>query len=106
MVVYGFSYYLPKGEPSRVRLALKYLMRPRLDIEELDDRSVAVFNLIHFFDKADRMKRLLDEATALGLATPYVARTYSFEELPRAVADLRSGKTIGKLVVVSGSVLQ
>lgn len=99
MIVYGFSRYMPKGKPSFLHLALQYLRRPKLDVENLNNRSVAVFNLINLFEKTDQMKRLLEETDGLGLTKPYIGHEYTFQKLPEAIQALRSGKTVGKVIV-------
>ncbi len=42
---------------------------------------------------------MLDEVIALNLPKPIINHEFSFENLPDAVRELKSGKTTGKVVV-------
>jgi NADPH:quinone reductase-like Zn-dependent oxidoreductase len=107
LVVYGFHTMMPKvgGRPNWAKLAVDYLRTPRFNPLDMtnDSKSVMAFNLSYLFERLD----LLDEAmrqlaTWLGdgaLAPPPV-RTYPLDDVARAHADIESGQTIGKLVLV------
>ena len=66
-------------------------------------KSVLAFNLSYLFDRTDLLdegmrdllRRLADHAI-----TPPPVTTYPLAEVARAHADIESGKTIGKLVLV------
>jgi NADPH:quinone reductase-like Zn-dependent oxidoreductase len=105
IVVYGAADLMPSG--SRVnylRLAPRYLLRPRIDPLRMisENRSVIGFNLIWLWDRVDEMaagRRALDE---LLTAPPFVGRTFPFAEAPAAMRYLQSGRSLGKVVVVCG----
>ncbi len=107
LVVYGFHSMMPKsgGKPNWAKLAVDYLRTPRFNPLDMtnESRSVLAFNLSYLFDRAD----LLSEAMhAIGgwldagkLSPPPVA-TYPLAEVARAHADIESGRTVGKLVLL------
>ena len=107
LVVYGFHSMLPKvgGKPSWPKLALDWLRTPRfspLDMTEAS-KSVLAFNLSYLFDRTDLMQEgmrdLLGWIDARKIVAPPVT-TYPLADVARAHADIESGKTIGKLVLV------
>ena len=103
MVVYGSARYASVGNrPNYLKLAWKFLTRPKIDPQKMIElnKSVLGFNLIHLYEKADLMHELLVEIDGLGLAAPHVGHTFPFEELPEAIRLFQSGKTIGKVVVL------
>jgi NADPH:quinone reductase-like Zn-dependent oxidoreductase len=107
LVVYGFHSMLPKtgGRPSWPKLALDYVRTPRFNPLDMthDSKSVLAFNLSYLFDRQD----LLSEAMAqivgwiedAKIQPPAVTR-YPLADVARAHADIESGRTIGKLVLV------
>lgn len=98
--VYGFAELMPYSALSYISMVWKYLRRPRIDTMQLNNRMIAGFNLIYLFDKADEIGAYLEEIAALNIGKPYIGATYSFEEIPQALASLRSGKTSGKIIVI------
>jgi len=107
LVVYGFHSMLPKtgGRPSWPKLALDYVRTPRFNPLDMtnESRSVLAFNLSYLFDRQD----LLNEAMAqiidwieAGKIQPPTITTYPLADVARAHADIESGRTIGKLVLV------
>jgi NADPH:quinone reductase-like Zn-dependent oxidoreductase len=107
LVVYGFHSMLPKtgGKPSWPKLALDWLRTPRfspLDMTEAS-KSVLAFNLSYLFDRDDFMQEGMRDLLgwlADGSVVPPPVTTYPLAEVARAHADIESGKTIGKLVLV------
>ena len=107
LVVYGFHSMLPKtgGKPSWPKLALDWLRTPRfspLDMTE-SSKSVLAFNLSYLFDRTDLMAdgmadilRWIDDKAIV----PPPVTTYPLADVARAHADIESGKTVGKLVLV------
>lgn len=107
LVVYGFHSMLPRtgGKPRWPKLALDWLRTPRfspLDMTEAS-KSVLAFNLSYLFDRTDLMHegmadilRWLDDRTIV----PPPVTTYPLADVARAHADIESGTTIGKLVLV------
>ena len=107
LVIYGFASMLPKtgGKPNWSKLALDYVRTPRFNPLDLtnESKSVMAFNLSYLFERTE----LLDEAIGdiLGMLDkreiePPRVTTYPLAEVARAHADIESGKTTGKLVLV------
>ena len=98
---------MPKGpefEPRIWQLVPNYLSRPVIDPGELTPRNIGVlgFNLIWLTEREDELTvELNDMLTRGGLnkRPPAVGRTFPFSELPAAVDHLRSGDSVGKVVV-------
>lgn len=107
LVVYGFATMMPKkgGRPNYLKLAYDYVRTPRYNPLDLtnDSKSVMAFNLSYLFDRTD----ILDEALpalmgwlADGSITPPKTTEYALEDVAKAHADIESGRTVGKLVLV------
>ena len=81
-----------------LRLAWKYLRRPRVDPLELpaQNKSVMGFNLIWMFSKVSQLISLLDELYEMDLEPPLVGQTFAFEDLPQALRLFQSGQTTGR----------
>jgi hypothetical protein len=107
LVVYGFHSMLPRrgGRPNWLRLAWDYLRTPRFSAMDLVNRNKSVmgFNLSYMFHRGDllgaAMGRILGGFAAGTLRMPAVT-TYPLTEVAQAHADLESGRTVGKLVLV------
>ncbi len=102
MVIYGLSDYATHGAfPNYIKLAYKYLTRPKVDGLTLveNNKSVLGFNLIWLYDRVDMLKMFLDKISALNLQKPYIGHVFKFEKLKEAVRLFQSGKTSGKVVV-------
>lgn len=107
LVVYGFHSMMPKagGKPSWPKLALDYVRTPRFNPLDMtnDSRSVMAFNLSYLFDRIDllheAMRDLLAWLAAGEIVAPQVT-TYPLAEVARAHADIESGTTTGKLVLL------
>lgn len=107
LVVYGFATMMPKtgGRPNYLKLGLDYLRTPRFNPLDLTNasKSVMAFNLSYLFDRTDvldeSMKALVP-SLAEGSITPPSTTTYPLDEVARAHADIESGKTVGKLVLI------
>lgn len=107
LVVYGFHSMMPKsgGKPNWLKLAVDYLNTPRFNPLDLtnDSKSVLAFNLSYLFDRRDVLDEALGQIAtwlAAGKVTPPPVTTYPLEEVARAHADIESGTTIGKLVLI------
>jgi NADPH:quinone reductase-like Zn-dependent oxidoreductase len=107
LVVYGFHTMMPKsgGRPNWIKLASDWLRTPRYNPLDLtnESKSVMAFNLSYLFDRDDilelglaDMKKWLDE----GKLVPPAVTTYPMAEVARAHADIESGKTVGKLILI------
>jgi alcohol dehydrogenase len=103
MVVFGAALFAPgRSRPRYLASAWNYLRRPRYDPLSMisANKSVMAFNLIWLWHETALVNRLIDEILALDLAPPHVGRTFPFEEARAALEHLRSGRSIGKVVLV------
>ena len=57
------------------------------------------FNLIWLWNDQALFARLTKEIAALNLDPPHVGRSFPFAEAPAALEHLRSGSSIGKVVL-------
>ena len=107
LVVYGFHSMMPKtgGRPNWPKLALDYLRTPRFNPLDLTNgsHSVLAFNLSYLFDRADLLEEGIGQVVRWigeGTLAPPPVTTYSFSDVARAHADIESGRTVGKLVLL------
>lgn len=103
LVVFGAAEFTPgKNRPNYLKAALQYLRRPKYDVMDMisDNRSVMAFNLIWLWDQVELMKELLCDMMAVEITPPHVGHEFDFEEAHAAIDCLRSGKTIGKVVLL------
>jgi len=101
-VLFGAADFMPhRSRPGYVRLAWKYLRRPRLDPLAMiaQNRSVMAFNLIWLWDEAARLPEVIAQ-TGLLVPAPHVGRQFDFVDAPAAMRFLQSGDSIGKVVLV------
>ena len=63
------------------------------------NRSVAGFNLIWLWDRIDRLAALYDGVAAALPDPPLVGRTVPFAEAPAALRWMKSGQSVGKVVL-------
>ena len=107
LVVYGFHSMLPRtgGKPSWRKLAVDWLRTPRFSPLEMTEssKSVLAFNLSYLFDRHDLMQLGMTELLgwiADGIVVAPPVTTYPLADVAKAHADIESGKTVGKLVLV------
>ena len=103
LVVFGAAEFTPgKNRPNYLKAALQYLRRPKYDVMDMisDNRSVMAFNLIWLWDQVELMKELLVDMMAVEITPPHVGHEFDFDEAHAAIDCLRSGKTIGKVVLL------
>ncbi len=101
-VLYGAADFMPKRpRPGYLRLAVKYLRRPRLDPLRMiaDNKSVMAFNLIWLWERVDRLARAYGRLAGLIRRPPLIGRRFGFGEAPAALRYLQSGESIGKIVL-------
>lgn len=101
-VLYGAADFMTGGaRPSWPVLAWRWLRRPRLDPLAMisENRSLLAFNLIWLWESVDRVPDAWAALTALDPPPPHVGGRYRFDDARRALADLQSGRTVGKLVL-------
>lgn len=108
LVVYGFHTMLPRkgGRPSWPRLALSWLRTPRFDPLDMTtrNRSVLAFNLSYLFERQDILSEAMDQLLDLvkqGRLIAPPATTYPLEQVADAHRDIESGRTVGKLVLLT-----
>ena len=102
IIVYGAGAYSTGNSTTNLfKLAYKYLTRPKVDplrmIEQ--NRAVMAFNLIWIYDRVEFLRKLLDEVIKLNLPKPIINHTFSFKNFPKAIRELKSGKTTEKVVM-------
>ncbi|AKU97427.1 Alcohol dehydrogenase [Labilithrix luteola] len=107
LVVYGFHSMMPKsgGRPNWPKLAIDFLRTPRFSPLAMtnDSKSVMAFNLSYLFDRLDLLTEAMTQLStwlAEGKLHAPPVKTYPFADVARAHADLESGQTIGKLVLL------
>ena len=103
MIVYGSAHFATNdAKPNKLKLIWKFLKRPKLDPQAMiaENKGVLAFNLIWLYEQTDKMMQLLKDIEALNLGKPHIGKTFWFDELADAVAELQSGKTVGKVVVL------
>lgn len=108
VVVYGAADFMPHGtRVNWLRLATRYLRRPRIDPLEMvsANRSVVGFNLIWLWDRAEQLTGAYDALETLIPLPPLVGRRFAFADAPAAMRYLQSGESIGKVVLENDSIL-
>jgi NADPH:quinone reductase-like Zn-dependent oxidoreductase len=107
LVVYGFHSMMPRrgGRPNWFRLGWDYLRTPRFNPLTLshENKSVMGFNLSYLFERLELLHDGLEQLSAWVEEGQFVAppiQTYALEDVARAHADIESGATVGKLVLL------
>ena len=104
LIVFGAASFAPgKTRPNYFSVLGKYLRRPRYDPLVLinDNKSVMGFNLIWLWNQQPLLASAIDEVTKLQLPPPFVGKEFPFDEAPQAIEHLRSGASVGKVVLIS-----
>lgn len=102
MIVYGAAEFITPGhKPNYLKLLWKYWNRPKLDPLRMIEwnKSVMSFNLIHLYDKKERVEQYFQHIRDLDIGKPRVGHIYPFQKLKQAVQYFQSGKTTGKVVI-------
>lgn len=102
MIVYGSANFITPGHrPNYLKMLYKYWKRPMLDPMRMIEwnKSVMSFNLIHLYDKKERVEEYLNHLHDLDIGKPRVGHVYPFDQLKKAIQYFQSGKTTGKVVV-------
>jgi len=107
LVVYGFHSMMPKsgGKPNWPKLATDVLRTPRFNPLKMtnESKSVLAFNLSYLFDRTDLLELALGEIAgwlAAGRIHAPPVVTYPLADVARAHADIESGRTVGKLILI------
>ncbi|SDK75697.1 zinc-binding dehydrogenase [Microbulbifer yueqingensis] len=106
LVVFGAAEFTPGDRPNWLKAAWLYLKRPRYDVMKMisTNRSVLAFNLIWLWQEQALFDRLLEGCAGLCLPAPHVGHEFGFEDAHGAIECLRSGRSVGKVVLnVNGS---
>ena len=102
LVLFGAADFMPTGtRPNYLKLAWRWLKRPRLDPVEMisDNRSVMAFNLIWLWDKIEELEHLFTDIDNLKLDPPHVGHHYPFDNALEAMKFFKTGRTVGKVVL-------
>jgi NADPH:quinone reductase-like Zn-dependent oxidoreductase len=109
LVVYGFHTMLGKGRqrPSWIKLLAGWLRTPRFDPLDMTNknRSVLAFNLSYQFDRTEQLAESMDRLLGWlqdGSLQPPPVTAFAFDAAAAAHRAIESGRTVGKLVLVSG----
>ncbi|AOS97328.1 Quinone oxidoreductase 1 [Microbulbifer aggregans] len=104
LVVFGAAEFTPGDKPNLLKAAWLYLNRPRYDVMDMisSNRSVLAFNLIWLWQEQALFDALLDGCAGLGLPAPHVGHEFGFEQAHEAIECLRSGGSVGKVVLNVG----
>lgn len=107
LVIYGFHTMMPKegGKPNWLKLASGWVRTPRFNPLDLtmNSKSVLAFNLSYLFDRRDILEYFVadfERWVADGAIQAPPVTEYALEDVARAHADIESGTTIGKLILV------
>lgn len=103
LIVFGAAEFTPgKNRPRYIPSTFRYLRRPKLDPLRMisDNKSVMAFNLIWLWSRLDVLGSLLNEIQALQLDPPFVGKEFPFHDAPAALEFLRSGQSVGKVVLI------
>lgn len=102
IMIYGGAQFMSHSpSPNYAKLIYQFLTRPKIDPLKLSDtnRSIMGFNLIYLWNRADELKKMLNEIIKMELGKPHIAKVFPFEELIDALKYFQSGNTIGKVIV-------
>lgn len=102
LVVYGATVFAPgERKMRRFHMLLEYLRRPRYDALSMisENRGLLAFNLIWLWEQRDFFDAMIREIAELKLPAPHVGHQFRFDEAPQALELLRSGRSVGKVVL-------
>lgn len=102
-VLFGAADFMPAGRrPNYLSLLWRYLQRPRLDPLAMisANQTFIGFNLIWLWEEVERMPAAIEGLRRYaGAHKPHVGERVPFDEAPRAMQLLQSGRTLGKVVL-------
>lgn len=107
LLVYGFaSMFSHTGRKNFLKLIWYYFKTPRFNPFDLTgkNRTVSGFNLIYLFEKKTFFREIMETLLRLdreGRLPEMPLTSYAFEEVGAAHRALESGKTVGKLVLLT-----
>lgn len=111
LVIYGFHSMMAttaSGKTDWVRLAVDFIRTPRFSPFTLTEknRSVMAFNLSDLFDRLDIFQHGMSDLLgwiADGKIAPPETKAFALGDVAEAHRAIESGKTTGKLVLVTGA---
>jgi alcohol dehydrogenase len=101
-LVFGAADFSSGGDrPELLRLAWRWLRRPRVDPLAMisENRALMGFNLIWLWRELDRLPGAFDALSRLDARRPHVGARFPFARAPEALRRLQSGRTEGKVVL-------
>lgn len=101
-VVFGAADFNTGGtRPDPLRLAWRWLRRPRVDPLAMisENRAVMGFNLIWLWDRVERLPGAFEALARLDARRPHVGARLPFDRAPEALRLLQGGRTEGKVVL-------
>ncbi|EAT13846.1 zinc-binding dehydrogenase [Bermanella marisrubri] len=102
LIVFGAAEFTPgKNRPNYIRALFKYINRPKYDVMDMisENKSVMAFNLIWLWEQVDYLTTLIRDMRGIDIDPPVVGHEYDFEQALDAIECLRSGNTVGKVVL-------
>ncbi|WP_226668408.1 zinc-binding dehydrogenase [Microbulbifer aggregans] len=101
LIVFGAAEFTPGDKPNWLKAAWLYLKRPRYDVMDMisTNKSVLAFNLIWLWQEQALFDKLLSGCESLDLPAPHVGHQFSFRVAHDAIECLRSGSSMGKVVL-------
>lgn len=103
-VLFGAAEFMSDGSRANpLRLLWHYLRRPRLDPLAMisQNRGLLAFNLIWLWDQAERLPASMRTTLELLPDRPHIGDRFAFADAPTAMRTLQSGRTTGKLVLLT-----
>ncbi|MEM6320656.1 MAG: zinc-binding dehydrogenase [Bacteroidota bacterium] len=104
-IFYGAARYAsPGSRPNYLKVLWEHLTRPMIDPQSMSEinKGILGFNLIYLYERTPLMHQLIAELKDLDIGKPHVGHVFDFANLVEAVKLFQTGKTIGKVVVVTG----
>ncbi|CAG8526241.1 5484_t:CDS:2 [Funneliformis mosseae] len=108
LVLFGSASFTPIGNLHPIwnmfewlKLGWKYIWRPKIDPMEIlqGNKSLLGFNLIHIYERAERLNQIFNDMQSLQLEAPHVGHEFEFDQLVEALTLLQSGNTVGKVIL-------
>lgn len=101
MIVFGSASLNPQSISDVLLLPFRYWRRPILDPLSMisENKSVMGFNLIWMWDKIEEFPKYMDQIFKMNLSKPIVGKIFSFTQMHQAIEHLKSGSSIGKVIV-------
>jgi len=108
LIAYGFHSMFPRkyGFPNLIKLAVDYFRTPRFNPLGMHDKnySLVTFNLSFLFHRTDLLKTAVEDLNKWfneGKINLPPIKSYPFSDSAQAHRDLQSGRTVGKLVLLT-----